>query len=93
MIESNLLPPEKTCTDCSCCGPPKELRPVTMWYRNSARETMYRVQPEPHFRFDLICSFIMFLSIAIIQFISIKRYIHLLLVYYQIIINFFFYFT
>lgn len=71
MIESNLLPPERRCSDFNCFGPPSELRPVTMWYRNSAIESMYREQPDPHFRFDLICSFIMFISMGLLQLIVI----------------------
>lgn len=73
MIESNLLPPEQICSDLNCFGPPKELKPVTMWYRNTARETMYREQPDPHFRFDLVCAFIMFISMALIQLIVVKN--------------------
>ncbi|XP_070504042.1 adenylate cyclase type 2 isoform X5 [Chironomus tepperi] len=69
MIESNLLPEESYCTECQCWGAPRELQPVTMWYRNKARETMYRSQPEPTFRFDLICATVMFISIALIQLI------------------------
>lgn len=72
MIESNLLPPEQFCSDYNCFGPPRELRPVTMWYRNTLRETMYRAQPDPHFRFDLVCAMIVFVSIAIIQLIVVK---------------------
>lgn len=72
MIESNLLPPETTCSDFNCFGPPKELRPITMWYRNSAREAMYREQPDPHFRYDLICAFIMFVSMSFVQLIVIQ---------------------
>uniref|UniRef100_A0A182V3H5 adenylate cyclase n=1 Tax=Anopheles merus TaxID=30066 RepID=A0A182V3H5_ANOME len=69
MIESNLLPEDGYCGECKCWGPPKELQPVTMWYRNTARETLFRAQPEPTFRFDLICSFILFLTIGLIQII------------------------
>ncbi|CAG9807888.1 unnamed protein product [Chironomus riparius] len=69
MIESNLLPEESYCNECQCWGAPRELQPVTMWYRNKARETMYRSQPEPTFRFDLICATVMFISIAFIQLI------------------------
>lgn len=69
MIESNLLPPERRCSNFNCFGPPTELKPITMWYRNTPREAMYRAQPDPHFRFDLICAFIVFLSIASIQLI------------------------
>ncbi|KFB43382.1 AGAP010436-PA-like protein [Anopheles sinensis] len=50
MIESNLLPEDGYCGECKCWGPPKELQPVTMWYRNTARETLFRAQPEPTFR-------------------------------------------
>lgn len=73
MIESNLLPEESYCNECQCWGAPKELQPVTMWYRNSAKETMFRAQPEPTFRFDLICATLMFVSIAIIQLIVFKK--------------------
>ena len=73
MIESNLLPQESYCNECQCCGPPKELLPVTMWYRNTARETMFRAQPEPTFRYDLICASVIFLSIAVIQLIVFKK--------------------
>ncbi|XP_035785722.1 adenylate cyclase type 2-like isoform X1 [Anopheles albimanus] len=72
MIESNLLPEDGYCGECKCWGPPKELQPVTMWYRNTARETMFRAQPEPTFRFDLICSFILFISIGLIEVIVFK---------------------
>lgn len=75
MIESNLLPTERRCSDFNCFGPPTELRPVTMWYRNSDRESMYRKQPDPHFRFDLICSFIIFLSLGLLQLIVIRRWV------------------
>lgn len=73
MIESNLLPEDGHCSECKCWGPPKELQPVTMWYRNTAREAMYRAQPDPSFRFDLICSFVLFLSIGLIQVVVFKR--------------------
>ena len=73
MIESNLLPVESYCAECQCWGAPRELQPVTMWYRNKARETMYRSQPEPTFRFDLICATVMFTSIALIQLIVFKK--------------------
>lgn len=76
MIESNLLPAERRCADFNCFGHPSEFLPITMWYRNSDRETMYRDQPDPHFRFDLVCSFIMFLSMGLIQLIKIGRYIY-----------------
>lgn len=72
MIESNLLPSETTLTCCDIFGPPKELRPITMWYRSSARETMYRVLPDPHFKFDLICAFSIFLSMCVVQFIVLE---------------------
>ncbi|XP_055628937.1 adenylate cyclase type 2 isoform X2 [Toxorhynchites rutilus septentrionalis] len=72
MIESNLLPEDGHCNECKCWGPPKELQPVTMWYRNTAREAMYRAQPDPSFRYDLICSFILFLSIGLIQIVVFK---------------------
>ncbi|XP_059607594.1 adenylate cyclase type 2 [Phlebotomus argentipes] len=78
MIESNLLPPENACSDCGCFGPPKELKPITMWYRNGPREEMYRMLPDPHFRYDLICAFIMFLSIAVIQLIIVRSNVALL---------------
>lgn len=67
MIESNLLPPERRCSNFNCFGPPTELKPITMWYRNSSREMLYRAQPDPHFRFDLVCAFSIFLLLAIIQ--------------------------
>lgn len=67
MIESNLLPEEKFCNECQCWGPPKELQPFTLCYRNSARETMFQAQPEPTFRFDLTCASILFLAISLIQ--------------------------
>ncbi|XP_065078953.1 adenylate cyclase type 2 isoform X2 [Ochlerotatus camptorhynchus] len=72
MIESNLLPEDGHCSECKCWGPPKELQPVTMWYRNSTREAMYRTQPDASFRYDLICTFILFLSIGLIQIVVFK---------------------
>ncbi|XP_067644332.1 adenylate cyclase type 2 isoform X2 [Eurosta solidaginis] len=77
MIESNLLPPERKCFNFNFLGPPTELKPFTMWYRNTPRETMYRAQPDTHFRFDLICAFVLFLSIAIIQLVVIEKNIAL----------------
>lgn len=73
MIESNLLPKENFCNECQCWGPPKELQPVTMWYRNTARETMFRAQPDTLFRFDLVCASVMFLSIALIELIVFEK--------------------
>lgn len=75
MIESNLLPSDRRCSDFNCFGAPTELRPVTMWYRNSDRELHFREQPDPHFRFDLVCAFIMFLSLGLLQLISIQGYV------------------
>ncbi|XP_021709935.1 adenylate cyclase type 2 isoform X3 [Aedes aegypti] len=72
MIESNLLPEDGHCGECKCWGPPKELQPVTMWYRNDSREAMYRTQPDSSFRYDLICTFILFLSIGLIQIVVFK---------------------
>ncbi|XP_070141130.1 adenylate cyclase type 2 isoform X3 [Drosophila kikkawai] len=72
MIESNLLPPERKCFNFNFFGPPTELKPFTMWYRNTPREAMYRAQPDTHFRFDLICAFVLFLSLAIVQLIVIE---------------------
>lgn len=69
MIESNLLPPERKCFNFNCFGPPTELKPFTMWYRNTPREVMYRARPDTHFRYDLICAFLLFLSIALVQLI------------------------
>ncbi|XP_073843090.1 adenylate cyclase type 2-like isoform X2 [Musca autumnalis] len=69
MIESNLLPPERKCFNFNCFGPPTELKPLTMWYRNTPREVMYRAQPDTHFRYDLICAFLLFISIAAVQLI------------------------
>ncbi|XP_061386281.1 adenylate cyclase type 2 [Musca vetustissima] len=69
MIESNLLPPERKCFNFNCFGPPTELKPLTMWYRNTPREVMYRAQPDTHFRYDLICAFLLFVSIAAVQLI------------------------
>lgn len=73
MIESNLLPEENYCNECQCWGAPRELQPVTMCYRNSAKEAMFREQPEPTFRFDLICATVMFVSMAVIQLIVFKK--------------------
>lgn len=83
MIESNLLPPERHCAEHlmsfggggggGCCsGPPSELKPVTMWYRDAAIERAYRDKADPHFRYDLICSFVMFVSLAVLQLIVVK---------------------
>ncbi|XP_059216957.1 adenylate cyclase type 2 isoform X2 [Stomoxys calcitrans] len=69
MIESNLLPPERKCFNFNCFGPPTELKPLTMWYRNTPREVMYRAQPDTHFRYDLICAFLLFISVAAVQLI------------------------
>ncbi|KAH8373310.1 hypothetical protein KR009_000395 [Drosophila setifemur] len=78
MIESNLLPPERKCFNFNFFGPPTELKPFTMWYRNTPREAMYRAQPDTHFRFDLICAFVLFLSLAIVQLIVIEMNLALL---------------
>lgn len=67
MIESNLLPPEKTCSCIDIFGPPKELKPITMWYRSGSHEKMYRILPDPHFKFDLICASAIFLSMCLVQ--------------------------
>lgn len=85
MIESNLLPPERRCSEqlltsvggcfggcCGCLGPPTELQPVTMWYRDAAIERAYRDKPDPHFRYDLICSFIMFVALAVLQLVVVQ---------------------
>ncbi|KAH8405251.1 hypothetical protein KR222_000518, partial [Zaprionus bogoriensis] len=72
MIESNLLPPERKCFNFNFLGPPTELKPLTMWYRNTPREAMYREQPDTHFRYDLICAFVLFLSLAVVQLIVIE---------------------
>lgn len=74
MIESNLLPSERRCSDFNCFGPPTELQPVTMWYRNSDRELDFREQGDPHFRYDLVCAFIMFMSLGLLQLITIQGY-------------------
>ncbi|XP_039963573.1 adenylate cyclase type 2 isoform X1 [Bactrocera neohumeralis] len=78
MIESNLLPPERKCLNFNLFGPPTELKPFTLWYRNSPREAMYRAQPDTHFRFDLICAFVLYLSIALIQLIVFEKNIALI---------------
>ncbi|XP_030371932.1 adenylate cyclase type 2 isoform X2 [Scaptodrosophila lebanonensis] len=78
MIESNLLPPERKCFNFNFFGPPTELKPFTMWYRNTPREAMYRAQPDTHFRYDLICAFVLFLSLAVVQLIVIELNIALL---------------
>ncbi|XP_017843837.2 adenylate cyclase type 2 isoform X2 [Drosophila busckii] len=78
MIESNLLPPERKCFNSNFLGPPTELKPLTMWYRNTPREAMYRAQPDTHFRFDLICAFVLFLSLAVVQLIVIDLNLALL---------------
>ncbi|XP_034481363.1 adenylate cyclase type 2 isoform X2 [Drosophila innubila] len=79
MIESNLLPPERKCFfNFNFLGPPTELKPLTMWYRNTPREAMYREQPDTHFRYDLICAFVLFLSLAIVQLIVIELNLALL---------------
>ncbi|XP_022218097.2 adenylate cyclase type 2 isoform X2 [Drosophila obscura] len=78
MIESNLLPPERKCFNFNFFGPPTELKPFTMWYRNTPREAMYRAQPDTHFRYDLICAFVLFLSLAIVQLIVIELNLALL---------------
>lgn len=69
MIESNLLPPERKCFNFNFIGAPTELKPYTMWYRNSARETIYRAQPDTQFRYDLLCAFLLFLCLALVQLI------------------------
>ncbi|EDV97789.1 adenylate cyclase type 2 isoform X2 [Drosophila grimshawi] len=78
MIESNLLPPERKCFNFNFLGPPTELKPITMWYRNTPREAMYRAQPDTHFRYDLICAFVLFLSLAVVQLIVIELNLALL---------------
>ncbi|XP_055530208.1 adenylate cyclase type 2 isoform X2 [Wyeomyia smithii] len=72
MIESNILPDDHHFSECQCWGPPKELQPVTMRYRNSAREAMFRAQPDTNFRFDLVCSSILFLTIGLIEIVVFK---------------------
>lgn len=72
MIESNLLPPERRFSVLNCFGPPTELQPITMWYRNNEIENAFREQPDPHFCFDLVCASIMFTSLGLIQLITIQ---------------------
>uniref|UniRef100_A0A1A9VKW3 adenylate cyclase n=1 Tax=Glossina austeni TaxID=7395 RepID=A0A1A9VKW3_GLOAU len=78
MIESNLLPPERKCFNFNCFGAPTELRPLTMWYRNTPREAMYRARPDTHFRYDVICAFLLFISMAAVQLIVLDVSIALL---------------
>lgn len=78
MIESNLLPTERTCIDCDLFGPPKELKPLTMWYREPAHETAYRVLPDPHFKYDLLCASAIFLSQCAVQLIALQSNIALI---------------
>ncbi|KAL9908021.1 adenylate cyclase type 2 Ac76E isoform 1-T4 [Glossina fuscipes fuscipes] len=78
MIESNLLPPERKCFNFNFFGPPTELRPLTMWYRNTPREAMYRARPDTHFRYDVICAFLLFISMAAVQLIVLDVSIALL---------------
>uniref|UniRef100_A0A1A9WSS6 adenylate cyclase n=1 Tax=Glossina brevipalpis TaxID=37001 RepID=A0A1A9WSS6_9MUSC len=78
MIESNLLPPERKCFNFNFFGPPTELKPFTMWYRNTPREAMYRARPDTHFRYDLICAFLLFISMAAVQLIVLDVSITLL---------------
>lgn len=73
MIESNLLPPERRFLSCDIFGPPKELKPITMWYRSSSREKMYRILPDMHFKYDMICAIAVFLSLCTIQLIVMER--------------------
>lgn len=67
MIESNLLPEESYCNECQCWGPPKELQPITMRYRNDAKESMFQKQPDGSFRIDLTMASVIFVSISVIQ--------------------------
>lgn len=77
MIESNLLPPERKGFNFNFLGPPTELKPFSLWYRNSPREAMYRAQPDTHFRFDLNCAFVLYLSIALVQLIGFEKLVSL----------------
>lgn len=46
-----------------------------MWYRNTPREAMYRARPDTHFRYDVICAFLLFISMAAVQLIVLDVYV------------------
>ena len=45
----------------------EELNPMLLWFRKPEQETDYRNQPDPHFRYYVLCAVVLFLSMASVQ--------------------------
>lgn len=73
MIESNLLPSKNTCLECKKWLNSEELNPVLLWFRKPEQETDYRNQPDPHFRFYVLCAVVLFLCMMSIQVATMPR--------------------
>ncbi|KAJ9592331.1 hypothetical protein L9F63_001151, partial [Diploptera punctata] len=73
MIESNLLPSKNTCLECKKWLNSEELNPMLLWFRKSEQETDYRNQPDPHFRFYVLCAIVLFLCMTSIQVATMPR--------------------
>ncbi|PSN57754.1 hypothetical protein C0J52_00336 [Blattella germanica] len=51
----------------------EELNPVLLWFRKPQQETDYRNQPDPHFRYYVLCAVVLFLCMTAIQVATMSR--------------------
>lgn len=70
MIESNLLPSKVSCWDCEKFLNFEEFNPILLWFKKSDHETDYRNQPDPQFKYYVVCAVGLFLCMTAIQALS-----------------------
>ncbi|XP_021918215.1 adenylate cyclase type 2 isoform X3 [Zootermopsis nevadensis] len=51
----------------------EELNPILLWFRKPHQEADYRNQPDPHFRYYVLCATVLFLCLFAIQVASMPR--------------------
>ncbi|BET03242.1 CurlyCc [Nesidiocoris tenuis] len=73
MIESNLLPYKGGCLECGYCAPKDGMDPATLWFTEKQHESRYRQQADPHFKEYMLCACVLFVTMALIQLLTIPR--------------------
>lgn len=51
----------------------EDLNPVALWFKQKSQENDYRSQPDPQFKYYLACATVLFISMWIIQGLTIPR--------------------
>ncbi|CAB0013321.1 unnamed protein product, partial [Nesidiocoris tenuis] len=59
--------------NCRYCAPKDGMDPATLWFTEKQHESRYRQQADPHFKEYMLCACVLFVTMALIQLLTIPR--------------------